>query len=41
MPPVSSFCNPIETLWAMTKREWRKTLDRTAPENANEEWMRY
>ena len=41
MPPVSSFCNPIETLWALVKREWRKSLDRKAPEDANETWMRH
>ena len=37
---MTSFFNPIETYWALFKRRWRKSIDKKAPDEANEMWMR-
>ena len=39
LPPASSILNPIESVWSLMKREWRKKLVVTSPKNMSEKWM--
>ena len=40
LPPASSILNPIETVWAHLKRQWRQSLVLTNPEIMGENWMK-
>lgn len=39
LPPASSILNPIETLWAHVKRQWRRSLLSADPKQLSEAWM--
>ena len=40
LPPASSIFSPIETLWATTKRLFRKRLIEFEPGRMSQAWMR-
>ena len=40
LPPVTGMFNPIETVWSLVKRLWRKELMTVDTDRQTEQWMR-